>query len=737
MEEKEEEQEWDRDTASIASADSEELRATRPNRWSGPASTWRRWTERERNLYRGLIEGQRARDLSLHLYNAFALKKRKPQPIAASAGDADDEDDEYRPGGGGGGHGDEWKEDAVWNGPGRQWTAWPMRADEVPDDDFLRGARVDDDDDDDDDSEDGFTFRMQTGGDGNRNLEEEISANMLRFAKERLRKRVARRKERLLQAQQAQQAEAQQQGKQRQVEQEQEQEQDAVVQSVEVEMGDYPGAAVHTEGTEIAAGSNPGGGGGVGSRTGTPHRQRSISGPPSRSRSPSPSYTPVPSADDDLSYQLLRPISRRILAKLDDTLTVLHNSRQVGLYHMSESSAGEETEPETPQQQQTKKKGRGRPRKPSPSPSSGRPRSTRRGRPKKVHIPLEGETEQEMLVRIAREKKTRLPSFAVDQSRSGAGTETGTEFETEVETEPAGKRRRSRSSRRRRSRSRSSSLASQPRTSDRLREQRLGRWGLRDWRDVLGAAALAGFSEAAIARTAQRCATLFGQDMTMHTLSEHPAIITSMTRYTPAGQQLPVSDSDDDDDDDDDEEDDDNEDMLEEQDRRLVRQSSVFFSTDAYDTEGGGYTTSGRSRAGTPAPRRRSSTPGSHQRGRSTTPGTPSGPHYCPHAGCPRSTTQQQPFDRRRNLIRHIKNMHKDSLEADLATEPEPEPGPESESEPPAAEMDGGVHVDGFLQTIRVKRGWRGGDKSDVGRKRRAGYKTKRSRTLSSQSSME
>ena len=46
----------------------------RPNRWKGPPSTWQSLTEQERGLAASLDQIRNA-DLSLHLYNAHALKK--------------------------------------------------------------------------------------------------------------------------------------------------------------------------------------------------------------------------------------------------------------------------------------------------------------------------------------------------------------------------------------------------------------------------------------------------------------------------------------------------------------------------------------------------------------------------------------------------------------------------------------------------------------------------------------
>jgi hypothetical protein len=66
-------EEWDKYTDEIRSIDSEELHETRPNRWTGPGSTWRKLTAEDRAVHAAL-EAVRHRDLALHLYNAFALK---------------------------------------------------------------------------------------------------------------------------------------------------------------------------------------------------------------------------------------------------------------------------------------------------------------------------------------------------------------------------------------------------------------------------------------------------------------------------------------------------------------------------------------------------------------------------------------------------------------------------------------------------------------------------------------
>ena len=68
--------EWDKTTASIASLSSDDLYESRPNRWRGPASTWRTFTHEDRSVYEAL-EARRRGDLAVHLYNAFALRGKR------------------------------------------------------------------------------------------------------------------------------------------------------------------------------------------------------------------------------------------------------------------------------------------------------------------------------------------------------------------------------------------------------------------------------------------------------------------------------------------------------------------------------------------------------------------------------------------------------------------------------------------------------------------------------------
>ncbi|PYH47384.1 uncharacterized protein BP01DRAFT_291292 [Aspergillus saccharolyticus JOP 1030-1] len=135
----------------------------RPNRFRGLESTWRKLTAEDRQNAQALID-LRARDLSAHLYNAYALRVRaRAMARRVAAGgrgqetrNADDEEEEVF-------------------APPKRWTAWPMPAAEVPRPGELIRRAVDD----------VWTLRQQPDPRPSAELEESLMAVMLKTAKER------------------------------------------------------------------------------------------------------------------------------------------------------------------------------------------------------------------------------------------------------------------------------------------------------------------------------------------------------------------------------------------------------------------------------------------------------------------------------------------------------------------------------------------------------------------------
>lgn len=90
--------------------------STRPNKYHGPPSTWRSWTAAERELAASLNQLD-AKDLALHLFNVFALKRRAGRLRRRRAQSTRENDNINRE--------QEWV-------PPRIWTAWPLTPDVVP-----------------------------------------------------------------------------------------------------------------------------------------------------------------------------------------------------------------------------------------------------------------------------------------------------------------------------------------------------------------------------------------------------------------------------------------------------------------------------------------------------------------------------------------------------------------------------------------------------------------------------
>ena len=145
----------------------------RENRFTGPSSTWRHFTADERALEASLDQ-ERANDLSIHLYNAHALKARVRDPEASFKVKA------Y--------HGKKrWikrNEDGTlpWY-PEARWTAWPLEPQNVPRKEERFGVDLFDL------GADRVTYRMNEPWKPSADLEDEIHALILRKAKERFRER--------------------------------------------------------------------------------------------------------------------------------------------------------------------------------------------------------------------------------------------------------------------------------------------------------------------------------------------------------------------------------------------------------------------------------------------------------------------------------------------------------------------------------------------------------------------
>ncbi|KAL8905917.1 MAG: hypothetical protein Q9171_006481 [Xanthocarpia ochracea] len=95
--------------------------STRPNKYHGPPSTWRDWTAADRKIIASLDQ-IRAKDLSLHLYNFYCLKRRVDSTREWQTETEPDTDDDYV---------STSRRRKAWL-PVKKWTAWPMDPELVP-----------------------------------------------------------------------------------------------------------------------------------------------------------------------------------------------------------------------------------------------------------------------------------------------------------------------------------------------------------------------------------------------------------------------------------------------------------------------------------------------------------------------------------------------------------------------------------------------------------------------------
>ncbi|KAI0384261.1 RNA polymerase I-specific transcription initiation factor-domain-containing protein [Hypomontagnella monticulosa] len=690
----------------------------RPNKWRGPKSTWQQLNSEEIDTSTALKE-IRDRDLSIHLYNAFSLKQRhkKSQDAITQGGPAPEKDINVATGLPV--QSDDWL-------PQRSWTAWPMRADKVPPVDDVARILLNDPDE-------RFTVRKAVSEMPSTALEEIISGEILKVAKEKFNARPW-------------------------IQPPDESDEETSLEELESE-GDSENDESSEDVTPSVSASVK-----LKSKSKSRSRSKSIkreytSGdkmmeidedePESEAQYKRPRkrrLVPTVSTDDDLSYSLLRPSVRHILAKLDATLTVLHNTQESALNYLSESGDSETSE----SSRRSSRRSSSRPRSQTPTTGKKRlgrppgaksrsqhrgqsgapigdarsqntkgkaPVAKRAGRPKKVHARLEGESDRDFAIRIARLTKRPLPVFPDDptpepESDSDAedsdlAGDSGNSGDGEEMASP--NRGTVRKKKKVQKHIRSPSQASSTSATGRPRSLRQNpRLGLRDWRDVLGAAALAGFPAAAVDRAARRCADLFGQSMTLHTLTEGP--VTSSGRrpslgagkvvtYVPGMPRPPLLEEDHD----------------EPRQWQIPIRSSSTAPGAASDDE--------------PGPSQSRAPSRSASRSRSRAASAAPGPWVCLFQDCPRAADGEG-FARRANLMRHLKLVHG-------WTGTPSEGGGQTTASPARVmleevdsedEMHGAVHVDGFLRPIKIRQGWRGTNATEESRRGKTGYGRGRAR---------
>lgn len=448
-------------------------------------------------------------------------------------------------------------------------------------------------------------------------------------------------------------------------------------------------------------------------------------------------FDPVVSADDDLSHALLAPSVSHAITNLDATLRILHHTRPTNGGYDSDSSTasergkgreekqkGKDKEKEDKEKEKAKEKEKEKEREKRKKERAHK--TTNRGRPRKAHVPLDGETPEEMMLRVARENHRRVADIKRDlefeawmrgDSQELAEEVEGQDVKGEVaeqdeQDEQDEQEEEEEQEEQDAQPSSSESDTKEPtppprRTREKKRPEKRPRdrreLGLRDWSDVLGAAALAGFHPSVVARAAQRCSSLFGEGMTLRTLHEVPmprGAPTSTGMHTASIKPLHNTRHN--------ANDDTSEDDLSSTPSVVSRRSQP------------------RSRRTTPSPR--FGTPASSSRSRSRSASAGGLQHFCSVPGCPRAA---RGFPRRANLKRHVVLVHG----GDTGTGRMPSSSPPGTAGGAATdpvdsddEVVGAVHVDGFLRPVSPGRGgWQGAGWGTPTRKRKRNKARRRS----------
>jgi len=460
-----------------------EEESARPNRFTGSRQTWWGYTIADRQVAAALEQAQ-AGDLAAHLYNAHALKRRARLPPDQLAGFKD------------------WQSKEQWLRKGdalrfvdamgevqkelvplKRWTAWPLQPAFIPGSGERFGRQ----------GPKGEEGGWYSGGLGEPDfgdeLREEMLALMLRLAKEQYR----RREDVTLDTTEEQRDRSVSRSKSR-----------PRSRSTSVRSRPSPSAKDDTEGDESDVEmqeSVKGDDDNLESGHESAGKQEKLTSRGRRRTPELPFLKPTILTDDDKARQILRPTINSLLSRLDVLASGIRRTRQnhFGRGPGSDTSGSE-----------------GMSDIGLSSPGS---RSQSRSRSMSVR----SKTKSRASSRAASAAQSRLSSRSRKKSRKRPipdpiDSESASDYGAEHEREERARSKNSDSPPRKRARSKSNSSSD---SKNSFRSKRASRQaGLMDWSEVLGIASMVGWNERAIARTAQRCATLFGEGMSFRLFDE-------------------------------------------------------------------------------------------------------------------------------------------------------------------------------------------------------------------------
>lgn len=306
---------------------------------------------------------------------------------------------------------------------------------------------------------------------------------------------------------------------------------------------------------------------------------------------------PVVMADDDLARNLTEPAVHHVFAKLDQLLTALHHARHA--YATTVGFAGHSQDEPSSREFQQKRKSKYKSKQNESRSSKTKPRVSSNSSASQVDSEL---------------------SDSEQSSFSAA---------SDVEQFNPKRQRATRSNKRKR------------------------RYGLRDWSDVVGIAAMTNWEPKTVQSAASRCATLFDEGMKLRTLEENGN----------AGNEILISPN------------------TRAQETEINLGGTLSKEHDQHQD---------REPEGVPKPQRSS---GDSQGSR----------FYCPVVDCERS---RNGFWQASQLTRHLKQVHKQTKSQAQAAVAAAAAACEIDGDDDEMMMVGGVHVDGFLRPVPVPGEW-------------------------------
>jgi hypothetical protein len=461
---------------------------SRPNRFAGKASTWKGHTVAERQLATSLDQLQ-AGDLAAHLYNAYALKMRvrRPAEELADVQEWQTKDSWLKKG-----------EDLTFTDvlgdvqteliPHKRWTAWPLPVNKVPGVEERYGLR---------ESDGGIYGAIGCIGEprAGEELREEMLALFQRLAKDKLRSRESEGESQ--DGRESQRKTAQNVKRER-----------SCSAKIDAQQG---GTDVEMQEDDNDAESNA-------AQSGTDTQWAPILGTSKSVHLSQPLARTTLLADDDKARQILRPSINSLLAQLDDTAAAIRRSRlnRFGRGAYVDTSGSEMLSDADGLR------------------SNSRPRSQQRRRSAATSKP--GSHAVSHAPSQAKKRQGGEATSKTPGTRQDTDSESASDYGVDTGLDRGSSSNPSRASSTSKQRGWSGTTGSEDSTSVSSRSDIYREPGLIDWSEVLGIASMTGFNEKAVARTAQRCAALFGEGMSFRLFDESLAMkpIPEPIEYTPA-----------------------------------------------------------------------------------------------------------------------------------------------------------------------------------------------------------